>query len=168
MRSYIFFAILVFAVSLAVGCGGDAPTNVTNTNTVGQNTNSAAPPANAVLDPIRKPPAATSNLAPTVAPVVHAYYDGLKNKDAAAVRNVMARDFLQMIDTDMKDENETDLVAFLTKYDKLPENKMEVRNELIAGNRATAEIRGGAYGDWTTVVFRNEGGAWKMSNEVSK
>ena len=169
MRSYIYVMTLVAAL-FAAGCGNDTSTtsNKANSNSNAANQTANAPAANDALAPVSKPPAATSNEAPTVGPVVNAYYDALKRKDATAARSVMSRDFLQSVEGDMKEENKTDLIAFLTEFDKLPESKMEVRNELISGNKATAEIRGGAYTSWTTVVFHNEGGAWKLSNEVPK
>ncbi len=151
------------------GCGGtDITTNVANTNANVANTNGAPASGNSALEPTRKVEEVTTNDAPTLAPVVHAYYDGLKKKDAAGVRKIMAQTFVEQTEAGMKDENKTDFVGFLTEYDKLPENKMEVRNEQLTGNKGVAEIKGGTYMNWTKIVFVNEGGAWKISNEVPR
>ena len=162
--------LLIFSIAVALapfGCGGgDTATNAPNANS--SNANSAQTPANNALDTVKKPEAATTNDAPTIAPVVHAYYDALKKKDAAAVRKVMERGFLETTEKEMKAEGKTDIIAYLTEFDELPEGKMQVRNEQISGNRATAELKGGSYGDWVKIVFVNEGGAWKISNEIPR
>ena len=170
MRSKIFLPLLITAAIAAAGCGdaGTSTNTVSNTNL--PNTNAPMPATNsAALEPARKPETATTNNAPTLSPVINGYYDALKKKDAAAVRNVMAEDFLRSTEADMKKENKSDLVAFLTEFDTLPEGRMEVRNEQINGNRGTAIVKGGAYvGNGIVMVFKNEGGTWKVSNEVSK
>jgi len=161
------FIILVIAISFAMaGCSGTS-TNVPNANM--PNTNTSVPATNsATLVPTPKPEEPTTNNAPTLGPVINAYYDALRKKDAAATRKVMAQQFVQSVETDMKDEGKTDLVAFLTEFDKLPEGKMEARNEQINGAKGSAEVKGGSYANWTKVTFVNEGGAWKVSNEFGK
>ena len=166
----IISSFLIVLGVVLVGCGDPSTTgNTGNTNTANANTagtNTAA--VNSVLEPTKAPVAATTNDAPTLAPVVHAYYDALKRKDAAGVRKVMSQGFLQSTESDMQEEGKSDIIVALTEFDKLPQNKMEVRNEQISGNRGTAELKGGSYIDWTKFVFLNEGGAWKISNEISK
>lgn len=168
MQFKIFLTLLITFAAIMAGCGGTevTTTNVATTNVA--NTDVAPPVGNTGLDPVKKPEAVTTNAAPTLAPVVHAYYDGLKKKDAGGVRKVMAQGFVQETEAGMKDENKTDFIAFLTEYDKLPEGKMDVRNEQITGNKGVAEIKGGTYTNWTKIVFLNEGGAWKISNEVPR
>ena len=68
----------------------------------------------------------------------------------------------------MKDEKKTDLVAFLSEFDKMPEGQMEVRNEQIDGGKGVAEVKGGSYASWTKISFLNEDGAWKISNEAPR
>lgn len=163
----ILFALVIALVVVAAGCGGsDTPANISNTNAV--NTTTTNTVANSALQPTKAPEVPTTNNAPTLAPVVHAYYDALKAKDAAAVKKVMAQEFLKSTETAMADEKKTDIITFLTEFDKLPEPKMEVRNEQITGNRGVAEVKGGSYVGWAKIVFLNEGGAWKISNEVAR
>ncbi len=166
--NYIYLILAIALVSTVAGCGGgESNVNVSNTNTA--NTNSAPSANNTGLEPTKQPAVATTNNAPTLGPILNAYYDALKKKDAAAVRKVMAEDFLKSTEADMKEEKKTDIVAFLTEYDTLPEGQMEVRNEQIIGNRGTAIVKGGAYGgNGILMVFKNEGGSWKVSNEVAK
>jgi ABC-type enterochelin transport system substrate-binding protein len=162
--------IVAVAVSLLMmGCGdSDTPTNTRNANVANASANANSPSnvANTGLETTKKPDTGATNAAPTLGPVVVAYYDALKNKDAAAVRKVMAAEYLKKTEEDMKAEKKTDIVAFLTEFDKLPENKMEVRNEQITGSRGTVEVNGGAYSGWPKLVLVNEGGSWKITNEV--
>ena len=163
MRSKIVFLLSLAAI--AAGCGGsEGPANTPNANVV---SNVNAPASNVALEPSKAPEAPTTNDAPTLGPVINAYYDALRNKDAGGVKKVMEREFLKTIESDMKAENKTDIVAFLTEFDKIPAGKMEARNEQISGNKGFAEVKGGSYVNWTRVVFVKEDNVWKVSNEVS-
>ena len=158
---------LLIAALVAAGCGGTETTTNTPNKNVASNVNAASPGANNDLGTTKAPEAATTNDAPTLGPVINAYYDALRNKDAAGVRKVMEREFLKTTEEDMKAEKKTDIVAFLSEFDKIPTPKMEARNEQIAGDKGTAEVKGGSYANWTKVVFVKEDGVWKVSNEVS-
>jgi len=161
----IISVLMLFVAALSVACGGTSNTTNTSNGNAVSNTNSTASNSNA-LETTKAPEAPTTNDAPTLGPVINAYYDALKRKDAAGVKKVMESQFLKSIESDMKDEKKTDIVAFMTEFDKLPEGKMEARNEQISGNKGTAEVKGGSYANWTKVVFVKEDGAWKVSNEV--
>ena len=166
MRNTTLGFVLLVAI-LVAACGG--PDNTANVNTangnVTSNANATANESNA-LGTTKAPEAPTTNDAPTLGPAINAYYDALKRKDGAAVKKVMESQFLKSVESDMKDEKKTDIVAFLTEFDKLPEGKMEARNEQITGNKGTAEVKGGSYANWTKVVFVKEDNVWKVSNEV--
>ncbi len=166
MQSKIFLTFVITVGVLMAGCGGTETTvNVANTSTV--NTNTPPPAVNsAPLEPVKKQEAATVNNAPTLTPVVHAYYDALKKKDDAAMRQVLASNFLKSLESDMKEENKTGLAAFLAETDQVPEKPMEVRNEKIEGTKGVAEVKGGTYLTFVAIAFVNEGGKWKMSNET--
>ena len=161
MQLKIFLTLITTALLLA-GCGTDTTTNVANTNVANVNTN-AAPANTAVLEPTKKPETATTNNAPTLAPVVQTYYEALKKKDDALLRSVMSQEFLKSIEADMKQEKKTGLAAYMAETDTIPEKPVEVRNERIEGNNAVAEIKGGAYLTWTPFAFANEGGKWKFT-----
>lgn len=167
MRVPIGLLVIVLTSLLLVGCGG--PTEPATNNAVLPNSNgsNSTPGANvSVLDPIKTPQTGPTNDAPTLGPVVQAYYEALKQKDETAVRKLMATEFLKTTEADMKAEKKTDLIAFLTEYDKLPEGKMQVRNEQIAGDRATVEVKGGIYVEWPKLPLVNEGGSWKLTNQT--
>ena len=151
-----------------MGCGDSNTASNTNANanTSVANANITVANSNA-LETTKAPEAATTNDAPTLGPVINAYYDALRNKDAAGVRKVMESRFLSTIESEMKAEGKKDIVAFLTETDKLPTGKMEARNEKINGNKGVAEVKGGSYVTWTTTTFVKEDGVWKVSNEVA-
>jgi hypothetical protein len=155
-----FISILTFTIFLT-GCPAPQPPNA-NVN----GTNNAAPNANkSELVPKTKEEAPTTNDAPTIAPVVHAYYDALKKKDDAALRKVLTAEFIKSLEEDMKAEKKKSLAAFVAETEKIPEKQVEVRNEIINGDKASAEIKGGTYINWTKFNFIKENGEWKRTNK---
>src|SRR3982751_5797980 len=161
MKIFVALPILATFALLAACSGSSVPTNSSNANTTIANTtitntNSAV----AVTTPT---PEQTANDAPTLTPVVRAYYDALKNKDSAAMRRVLSRDFVARIEDDMRDEKKKDLAAYMAETDKVPDKPVEVRNEKIQGDKAVGEIRGGAYPVWTPFAFVKEDGVWKFT-----
>lgn len=164
-KFFVFISILTLAFFLNA-CAGEVPTASNNaSNTKPANTNAVANNANNAVATVKTPEPATSNNAPTLAPVVAAYYEALKKNDDAALRKVLSAETLKTLEADMKAEKKTSLTAFITELEPAPAQPFEIRNEKIEGNRAIAEIKGGSYAVWTPFVFVNEGGAWKMTNE---
>jgi len=164
MRTYLT-VLLLGTASIALACGG-AETETTNRSNT-SNTNAANVAAANTSHPVattKTPEAATTNNAPTLGPVVQAYYAALKKKDQAAVRETMASAFLKDIEEDMKAEKKSNLAAYLAETDD-PNTTIEIRNEKIEGDRGVAEIRGGVYKTWTPLAFVKENGKWKLSNE---
>lgn len=165
MRHISLFITFSFAAAiLLAGCGGTPAPNG-NANAPANKANTANAPANND-NPVateKKPEAATSNNAPTIGPVVQAYYDALKKKDDAAVQAVLSAAFIKSIQADMKAEKKTGMAAYLAEYDTIPEKPVEVRNEKIDGDKAVAELKGGAYLNWTAFAFVKENGSWKFT-----
>jgi hypothetical protein len=87
----------------------------------------------------------------------------LKKKDDALLRTILSRAMLQQLETEMKDEKKTGLAAYAAELDR--QGDIQVRNEKIEGDKGVAELKGGAYADWTKLGFVKEDGKWKMSNE---
>lgn len=153
--------------TLLAGCGGPtASPNASNTpNTNSTNAKTASPNSNGPLGTTRRPDAETTNDAPTLKPVVEAYYDALKKKDDAAIRKVLAAPFLKLLEADMKGEKKTNLAAYIAETDRVPEGGIQIRNEKITGDEGIAELKGGTYLNWTPFGFVKENGAWKFSNK---
>lgn len=158
-----FTTILIFSIMM-IGCGGGAA-NTANTAANTSNTANTTASSNNPLETSKKPEAATTNNAPTIAPVVQAYYEALKKKDDAALRNVLSKPLLADIESDMKAEKKTKLAEFVAETEIVPDKPVEVRNETINGDKAIAEVKGGTYVNWTKLGFVKEGGTWKFSNE---
>lgn len=161
----LFIAILSFSIAFA-GCGANQPAVNNSTNTNAANANSvAANGSNNSIPTTKKTEVATTNNAPTLAPVVTAYYEALKKKDEAGLRKVVSQDTLKGWEADMKAEKKTSLIAFLLELEPAPEKPFEVRNEKIEGDSAVAELRGGSYAVWTPFKFVRENGEWKITNQ---
>jgi len=162
MKREIYFSLFAAAIlSLIASCGGTSPNNNSiNSNSVANiNSNTSHPPIGTVRN--EEP---TVNDAPTLGPVVHAYYSALEKKDDAAVRETLAADFIKTLETDMKSEKKTNLAAYLAETDWQPGLKIEVRNEKLEGDKGVAQVRGGVYKNWTAMAFVKENGKWKLSN----
>ncbi len=158
------FILLLFTIFL-IGCGtSETSTNTANT---GKPTNTNAPVANAdnLLNTTKTPEAATTNNAPTLAPVVQNYYQALKKKDDAALRKIYSQATLKTLEEDMKSEKKKSLVEFITELEPVPDTPFTVRNEQIQGDTGVAEMRGGSYPNGIKIKFVKENGEWKMTNE---
>ncbi|MEP6704346.1 MAG: hypothetical protein ABJB34_06035 [Acidobacteriota bacterium] len=162
---FTIFLTFVLGIGIAMtGCGTTTIiTNVANGNVANVNVNAPPPATNSGLEPIKKPEAATTNNAPTLAPVVQTYYEALKKKDDNLVKSVMSQAFIKSIEADMKEEKRTGIAAYMAETDTIPEKPVEIRNERIEGTDAVAELKGGAYLNWTPFAFINEGGKWKFT-----
>jgi hypothetical protein len=156
--------MLAGLIALSNACGGTETANTGNTaNTNAVNTATAAN-ANPPLMTTKTPEAATTNNAPTLGPVVQAYYDALKKKDDTAVRQTLSSNFVKVLDDEMKEAKETNLAVYLAKTDD-PNTPIEIRNERIEADKGVAEVRGGVYKNWTAIGFAKENGKWKLTEE---
>lgn len=164
MRFQIIFftAIFIFALFL-LGCPSTPEKTNTNTtspaNTNTQKSNSNNNPFNTT----KPADAATTNNAPTLAPVVQAYYDALKKKDEAGVKKLLSAPALKYWEDEAKTEKKTWL-AFLLESEEPVDDKREVRNEKVESETATAELKGGSLGVWTPTKFVKENGEWKFAS----
>jgi hypothetical protein len=146
-----------------IGCGGAPTPNTNSTNSA--NSNVVNGNVNAGITTTKREIGPTTNDAPTLGPVVRAYYEALKKKDDAMLRSVLSQAMVKQLEADMKVENKSGLAAYAAELDRVPEKDIEVRNEKIDGDKGTAELKGGAYVNWSLLGFVKEGGKWKMSNE---
>lgn len=167
LRFTFFIIITISAIFLTACPSPDNPLNTNAGNTNLPNANKVVVNSNSPFNTVPKPVTETTNNAPTLAPVVAAYYEALKKKDDAGIRKVLSAEFIKMLEADMKDEGKTSLAAYITEIDKVPEKPVEVRNEKIEGDKATAELKGGMNINWTAYTFRKESGAWKMTNDFT-
>ena len=158
------FFILLFLTVFLIGCSTSENSN-TAINTKPSAANSVTSNADNPLNTTKAPEAATTNSAPTLSPVVQAYYAALKTKDDAALKKIYSQETLKSLEADMKADKKTSLSAFITEVEPVPDQPFEVRNEQIQGDTAVAEMRGGSYPNGIKIKFVRENGEWKMTNE---
>lgn len=159
MKREIYLSIfLAGIISLISACGSNAPVN---SNSNANNSNTTA--SNHAQMPIPQHNEETVNNAPTLAPVVQQYYDALKTKDDAKLKETLTAAFLKNIEDDMKAANRKDLAAYVAESDYREGQTIEVRNEKIEGDKGVAQLKGGAYKNWTAFSFAKENGKWKFT-----
>lgn len=161
LRFAIFTTVLA-ATLLSIGCGGGAGTN-SNTAANTSNTNANARANNSAVATTTPAPAATTNNAPTLSPVFKAYCVAMEKKDEAGIRKAYSKDTLDQFAADMKETGEKTLVEFLST-DNVTSALCEIRNEVINGNEAVAELKTAAIPNGAPVVFVKEGNDWKLTN----
>ncbi len=164
MRFQILFFIAILGFSLFLNACTSAQDNSTNTKSATANSNAAANPANNPLATTKTPESATSNNAPTLAPVVQNYYAALQKKDEAGARKYLSQAALKYWNDEMKSEKKMSLLAILEDNESPLEEKREVRNEKTEGDSAVAEMKGGSLGVWTKIKFVKENGEWKLAS----
>ena len=110
-----------------------------------------------------------TNTAPTLGPVIRAYYDALKRNDDAAVARTLSSRYLSSIKRDMKTAKRKDLAAFLAETDYRDGSPpIEVKDEAFEGNQGSAQVRGSFYKSWVPIGFVKEKGTWRLSGEVPR
>jgi hypothetical protein len=159
MKREIYLSLsLAVMISLMMACGGGESAN-SNSNVNGANSTAS----NHAPMPIPKNDEETFNNAPTLAPVVQQFYDALRDKDEAKLKETLTAKFEKTLEDDMKSQNEKNLAAFVAKTDYRPGQVIEVRNEKIQGDKGVAELKGGAYKNWTAFDFAKENGKWRFT-----
>jgi hypothetical protein len=165
MRFFILSIFSIFTIFLSGCTTAETPTNTSNTKANNANTNVSS--TNATDNPLattKAPEAATSNNAPTLAPVVQNYYAALERKDEASVKKFLSQSAIGYWQSEMKSEKSPSLLAILEDNESPVEEKRQIRNEKIEGETAVAEMKGGSLGVWTAIKFVKENGEWKFAS----
>ncbi len=161
MRYQILFLFII--LSFLIGCGGNTePTKNTTNSTNTTVTNRAN--TNSPLSTTATPETAKTGEAPNLSKVVQGYYDALNKKDEAATKKFLSANALKYYETEAKSEKKT-WFAYLLELEDPVNEKREVRNEKIEGEKADAEIKGGSLGKFTKVAFVKENGEWKFASQ---
>jgi uncharacterized protein YceK len=159
-----FFIILLTTI-LLFGCSSTETSNMA-TNTKTANTNAANTAVTNAENPLatnKTPETATTNEAPTLAPIVQSYYAALAKKDEAGAKKFLSQSAIKYSEDEAKTEKKP-LFAYLLESEEPVTEKREVRNEKIEADSAIAEIKGGSLGVWTKVKFVKENGEWKFAS----
>jgi hypothetical protein len=143
-------ALLLVALGVAAAC-----TNKTaNSNGAAGATNATAPGADG---PAGSTPTAT----------VRAYHDALIKKDGAAIKGMLTKDMIRILEENakaMKISTDEAIKQTLTGAEAPPAT-FETRNEKINGNDATVEIKNEKTGAWDAVPLVKEESGWKIAFE---
>jgi hypothetical protein len=154
--------LIISALALFSACN---PTETPKNGNLTTTPNSTNKPESPNPAPTKKPDAPQTNNADALKPVVLAYYEALKKKDDAGLRKIYSAETLKTLEDDMKAEKKSSLSAYISELEPAPAQPFEVRNEEIKGDSGIAEIKGGAYVNWTKIKFVKEASAWKMTDE---
>lgn len=164
MKHIILYAAILSTLLFAA-CGSSPEPTANNTTNGPTNINTNKPTdANKTLAAQTPTPEATTNNAPTLAPVYKAYCAAWVKKDEAALRKIYSSDTIKDFEKQMKEDGIKTLVEFLSD-DQASNELCEARNEKISGDNATAEVRTKGYPSGITVVFVKEGSEWKLTNK---
>jgi len=153
--------VLVVVIAFFIGCTGAENVNESQESIEKPKAESNA--NKSVITTTKTPEADKFNDAPTLTPVVMAYYNAVKNKDEKALRRVLSSDTLKGLEEDMKSEKKNSLIEYVAEMENI-ETPYQVRNEKIEGDKAVAEIKGGNYIVWTKFLFVKENGEWKITD----
>ena len=140
---------------MIASCGGTSPANNAG------NTNNANISGHGQM--LKTPNPETLNNAPTLGQIVQQYYKSLETKNETMLRETLTADFQKNLEEDMKSSGEKSFVDFVAKLDYQPGLVIETRNEKIEGDKATVEVKGGVYKNWTPFTLAREGGKWKFT-----
>ncbi|MEO8649496.1 MAG: hypothetical protein ABI539_10050 [Acidobacteriota bacterium] len=163
---YLLITLAVTAAAIFTACGGTTTGPETNNSASNARTNANSAPSNVngPLTAATATPSQTVNNAPTLTPVYKAYCAAYVKKDEAAVRKAYSRATLAFFEANMKEDGVKSLIEYLSD-DGISNEVCEVRNEIINGDTATAEITTKAYPKGFPVVFEKEDGQWKITNK---
>ena len=156
---FLFFTAILIFLFIFTGCEKQPATNTVENKTI-----SSIAANSDGLTTIKAPETATTNAAPTLAPVVRNYYDALRKKDEPGAKKFLSQSALKYWQDEMKSEKANSLLPILEDDASPVEAPREVRNEKIEGDSAVAEIKGGSSAVWTPIKFVNENGEWKFAS----
>ena len=163
LKIAVLFSVLILFLIAAFGCGEPGTTpNTANTNTT--NSNTAKANSNDPLAVSTPAPAQTTNNAPTLTPVFKAYCMAMEKKDEAGIRKVYSKDTLAIFAEDMKAEKSKSLADYLST-DNVSTALCDIRNEVITGDTAIAEVKTAGMPNGVKIVFQKEGNEWKITNK---
>ena len=154
--------LFVFAFAVMVSACGDTATNSNTVPNAGIS-NAARSNANNPVSASTPVPEQTSNNAPTLTPVFKAYCLAMEKKDEGGIRKVYSKDTIAEFEREMNAEGSQTLAQYLS-VDQVTTALCEIRNEVITGNEAIAEVKTAGMPNGLKVVFVKEGDDWKLTN----
>lgn len=94
-----------------------------------------------------------------------AFYEAAKSKDISAMKSLVSKSTLDLMDKAAKAQNKTvDDLLKASNESAPPPATFETRNEKIDGDKATLEVNQDGKGRWQTMNFVKEDGSWKLDH----
>ena len=94
---------------------------------------------------------------------IKALNEASKKKDTAAIKNLLSKGTLDLLDQSAKRQQKS-VDELLTQEDGAPFQELpEVKNEQIAGETATVEVKNSVTGAFEKIPFTKENGVWKVA-----
>jgi hypothetical protein len=143
------FALTLVIVALSVA--GACSNKNANTNSAGTNA-----------------PAVSNGAAgSTPTATVKAYHEALVKKDGAAIKGMLTKEMLKILEENAKAMkiSTDDAIKMTLTGAEAPSPTIETRNEKINGNDATVEIKNEKTGGWDPVPLVKEDTGWKIAFE---
>jgi uncharacterized membrane protein YvbJ len=92
---------------------------------------------------------------------VRAYTSATKNKDAEAVKKLLTKNSLKMLEEGAS-QSQMSVDEFITSGKAAPELEVsEYRNEKVEGDSASVEVKYGS--EWQKIFLVKEDGRWKIA-----
>ena len=92
------------------------------------------------------------------------FYEAAKNKDVAALKQLMSKDTISEMEREAQGDNKS-LDQFLADESQkgLPQTAPQTGEEKIEGDKATLQFKSEKAPNWSTAAFVKEDGAWKIN-----
>lgn len=91
-----------------------------------------------------------------------AFYEAVKAKDAAGIKNTMSKGSLEMMEKFAKMQNKSLDEALKEPSGSNPPASFESKDEVINGDTATLQVKD-EKGNWESIPFVKEDGKWKIA-----
>ena len=87
----------------------------------------------------------------------------MEKKDEGGIRRIYSKDTIEHFEKEMKAEGSRTLAEYLS-VDQVTTALCDIRNEVITGDTAIAEVKTAGMPNGEKVLFVKEGDDWKLTN----
>ena len=91
------------------------------------------------------------------------YYEAALRRDTEGMKKTLSKSALKYFAEMARAARKTTEDGLRANAEAMPQQLPETRNEMVNGDGATLEIRDAGSGQWETVEFVKEEGAWKLA-----
>jgi hypothetical protein len=91
------------------------------------------------------------------------YYEAALKRDTESMKKTLSQGSLKYFAEMARAAHKTTEQGLRANAEAMPQQMPETRNEIVKGDAATLEIKHAQAGQWETVEFVKEEGAWKLA-----